>query len=113
MRTRVFIDGVYGWSANVPSTPGTFTLRGSLSFSGPGSVELARIATQRRQGVADMARRIEEGRAPAPHPNTVYATDEERLEARRRTFRESKKRQAERRAQLRAEVAAIRKGRAA
>lgn len=37
------------WTESVASTPGTFTLRGTLSFSGPGSVELARIAGARKR----------------------------------------------------------------
>jgi hypothetical protein len=90
--------------------------RGSLVSGGPGPLEQARINSRRFNAAA--RERLAQG-APPPEPKPranrtrFYATDEERVEAARRRFRESKARQRARRAELRADVAAIREGHAA
>ena len=83
MRTRIYIDGVPSWSANVPSNgaTGPAHIRGSMVV-GLSSGTPIRDRLTANQAKLD-ARPVRNGRP------RIYATDEERLAARRKTWRES------------------------
>lgn len=103
------------WSENTPSEP--LNVRGWWAGGSIVSGTPRPVA----RGIAAAKERLAAG-APPPEPrkcadlNRRYATDEERIEARRRSFRESKvrarERQAAERAALRAEIVELRQARA-
>ncbi len=107
MRLRTYIDGHPAWSENTPSYARLAGHGGSLVVATP---KPRPSRAQERQKIAVIAARLAAGEPPLEprkraDPRRFYATDEERLEARRRTFRES-------RARLRAQVRAARSERA-
>ena len=115
MRVRIYVDGRPDWSTNVPSYARLPGHGGALVVAPSKPVRTPLTANQTSPPPPKARRhppkveRIGQGKHPG------YATEQERLNARRQTWRESKQRAAQRdhRAKMRAEVAAMRAGRVA
>jgi len=103
------------WRDVGPGYAGSIPIRGSLVTGDLGRPPRRDTSAPKRETVAVLKARAEAG--VVTPPGRLYATDEERIEARRRSFREAKRRTRERqraeRSKVRAEIATMRAERVA